>query len=389
MNENAKKAIASVHKGQISMSKFITPNDVGATGGHQSGFHIHKSAYKVFFSRPGKKGENDENFIKIKWQDDIKTESRAIYYGTGTRNEYRLTRFGKNFPFLLNENIGDLLIMTKMGGDEYEAFILQTDDEMELFFDMFGMSPTDTNAIINKNNNSPLQENIDEILRKIAMQHEDFPSTKIVANLARDAFNSFHKVSDLDIKRNSDKIILDWLSTEYNLFKILENHLCFDAINIDFTDTDSFIKAANSLANRRKSRAGKSLELHLERIFEIRKLEFDTQVYTEAKKQPDFIFPGDSQYHNMSFASDKLVLLASKTTCKDRWRQVLNEADRIDTKHLFTLQQGISSNQLNEMYDHGIRLVVPKTYINTFPPEFRDRICHLDSFVKYVESKQK
>ena len=34
---------------------------------------------------------------------------------------------------------------------------------------------------------------------------------------------------------------------------------------------------------------------------------------------------------------------------KDRWRQVLNEADCIETKYLFTLQQGISKNQLREM----------------------------------------
>lgn len=51
----------------------------------------------------------------------------------------------------------------------------------------------------------------------------------------------------------------------------------------------------------------------------------------------------------MLFPANKLVFLGAKTTCKDRWRQVLNEADRIETKYLFTLQQGISKNQLREM----------------------------------------
>ena len=32
-------------------------------------------------------------------------------------------------------------------------------------------------------------------------------------------------------------------------------------------------------------------------------------------------------------------MLAVKTTCKDRWRQILNEADKIHQVHLFTLRE--------------------------------------------------
>ena len=43
--------------------------------------------------------------------------------------------------------------------------------------------------------------------------------------------------------------------------------------------------------------------------------------------------------------------LAAKTTCKDRRRQVINEADRLRDKPKFlcTLQQGISPAQMDEM----------------------------------------
>ena len=37
-----------------------------------------------------------------------------------------------------------------------------------------------------------------------------------------------------------------------------------------------------------------------------------------------------------------------KSTCKDRWRQVLSEADRIPNKHLFTLEAAISENQTSK-----------------------------------------
>ena len=73
---------------------------------------------------------------------------------------------------------------------------------------------------------------------------------------------------------------------------------------------------------------------------------------------------------------------------KDRWRQILNEADRVRIKHLFTLQQGISSNQLAEMYKSDVCLVVPKPYISSFPEEYHSRILTLNEFIKQVKVKQ-
>jgi type II restriction enzyme len=140
--------------------------------------------------------------------------------------------------------------------------------------------------------------------------------------------------------------------------------------------------------NRRKSRAGKSLEHHLSEIFNTFAVSFVSQSKTEDNKKPDFLFPSKEAYHNPKFDVNKLILLASKTTCKDRWRQVLNEADRIKVKHLFTLQQGISKNQLEEMYKYNVRLVVPKPYIKTFPKEFRDKIFTLNTFIKQVQTVQ-
>jgi type II restriction enzyme len=81
-------------------------------------------------------------------------------------------------------------------------------------------------------------------------------------------------------------------------------------------------------------------------------------------------------------------VLGAKTTCKDRWRQVLNEADRVDEKYLFTLQQGISANQLKEMCDYNLKLIVPKKYLTCFPSEFRDKIGTLSSFITMVKERQ-
>ena len=82
-------------------------------------------------------------------------------------------------------------------------------------------------------------------------------------------------------------------------------------------------------------------------------------------------------------------MLASKTCCKDRWRQVINEADRIKQKHLFTLQEGVSGNQLKEMYKEGIVLVVPQPILKSFPKEYHDQILSLTEFVDFIKTSQR
>ena len=117
MDSILQNAVQSAQKAEIAFSKFITANDTGSTGGHQAGYHIHKNAWSLFFEKPGEKGTNSDIMVTIKWQNDFETTSRFIYYGVGTRNEYRLTRFGKGFPFLSDDNVGDLLIICKKSCD--------------------------------------------------------------------------------------------------------------------------------------------------------------------------------------------------------------------------------------------------------------------------------
>ena len=170
----------------------------------------------------------------------------------------------------------------------------------------------------------------------------DFPSTFELAINARNCYNNSYGVTSQIIKENPDKEILNWLNAEFQLFKTIENDRYLRRIQTRFKTVEELVETANTILNRRKSRAGKSLEHHLSEIFKTFELAYSTQSVTEDNKKTDFLFPNADAYFNLKFDSNKLIVLASKTTCKDRWRQVLNEADRVETKHLFTLQQGIS-----------------------------------------------
>lgn len=389
MDSILNKAIQAVQQSDISFTKFITANDTGATGGHQAGFHIHKNAWQIFFDTAGVKGSNKDKFITIKWQDDFETESRFIYYGTGTRNEYRLTRFGRGFPYLQDENIGDLLVIAKRTNDYYEAFVLQSDEEIDEFLAALNISSTDINGIIPKQFEQTAEDKLLQcFLAFINSIKVEFPATIDLATNARNCYNGAYNITSKLIQANPDKEILGWLNAEFQLFKALENNRYSQRIQTPFATVEELVETANTILNRRKSRAGKSLEHHLAEVFSTFELAYATQAVTEDNKKPDFLFPNVEAYLNPKFDDKKLVVLASKTTCKDRWRQVLNEADRVKTKHLFTLQQGISKNQLEEMYKYDVCLVVPKPYLTSFPQEFRERILTLDTFVNHIRATQ-
>ena len=209
-----------------------------------------------------------------------------------------------------------------------------------------------------------------------------------MSQFAREAYNKAHHVSAQAFLANPDAFLLKWIEAEYMVFRALErkNHaaICLHP----FSDIDQFIAAANSILNTRKSRAGKALEHHLSAIFKASRLHFEEQVPTEGHKRPDFVFPNGTCYHNFEFPSDKLTVLGAKTTCKDRWRQVANEADRADFKYLFTTQPGLTIHQLKEMETLHVGVVVPKANIGCFPAEYRSKIASLAQFIAMVRERQ-
>lgn len=390
MNDNnlLTSVIDSLSTAKAAWCRFITANDVGATGGHQAGFYVPKCASVVLFDKPCEKGEYKEKIVNIKWQNDFSTESCMKYYGQKTRNEYRITRFGKNFRFLQEDNIGNLLILAKHTERDYEGFVLDTDEDIDTFFAIFNLSPDKTNHLIDLSGISLPDKKISNLFQQFVNRFSDFPETKAMANGARDCYNQAYHIKKEDFINKPDAILLKWIDTEYSLFKCMEEKFYKEIISTPFTSVSEFIKTANEVLNRRKSRAGKSLENHLANLFVQNNLVFESQAITEDNKRPDFLFPNGECYHNLMFPAEHLIMLGVKTTCKDRWRQVITEADRITNKHLFTLQQGISKNQLKEMEDSNLTLVVPQNYVSSFPTEYQNKIYTLSKFILYVKDKQ-
>lgn len=390
MENYSMSAIQAALHGQKVFCKFLSANDTGLTGGHQAGIYISKPSIPILFDEPGEKGQNKEKWVKVKWQDDFETDTRFIYYGQGTRNEYRITNFGRGFPFLKPEYTGALFIFVQDSSDDYQGFVLNTEDEINQFLDAFGISPTETNRLIDTHLVAPeLHEKL-EFDKFISELEVDFPSSELMSAAARRIQDTVFDHQEF-ICTNPDRKLLDWTEVEYRLFRALEYARYGEMITRGFSTVEDFIATANQVLNRRKSRAGKSLEHHLAAIFDGNNITYQSQAVTEGNKKPDFLFPSQAAYHDAAFPTDRLISLAAKTTCKDRWRQVINEADRLRgrRKFLCTLQQGISAAQMDEMESEQVVLVVPKPYIQTYPKDRQERIWTVGKFVQFVKETER
>ena len=231
----------------------------------------------------------------------------------------------------------------------------------------------------------PEADIIDSLIEPFGLK---FPNTREFSQLAR---SSLPDVSPLD--DNIDEVLLAWLEREQSLFRRLESRIVSERLSTGFmdgedADVEGFLEYSLSVQNRRKARAGQSLENHLEEIFSVRGVRHSRGKITEKKYRPDFIFPSIDDYHDHGFPADCLTMLGAKSTLKDRWRQVLSEAAKIPSKHLLTLEPALSVNQTDQISGENIQLVIPKPVQLSYGDDQQSALMDLSSFIDLVLERQ-
>ncbi len=136
--------IEACARAEAFLFRYITANDTGQTGSHQSGFYMPRDSWRMFLAAPGQKGENSDVWVEIQWSWGEMVRSRFVWYGKGTRGEYRLTN---GFSFLKEENTGDLLVLARTGPDAWRGYLLTSDEETEDFIAALGLSPDDSGRV--------------------------------------------------------------------------------------------------------------------------------------------------------------------------------------------------------------------------------------------------
>ena len=215
----------------------------------------------------------------------------------------------------------------------------------------------------------------------------NFPGTKEFSQYARSI------TVDVDPLADPDHALVQWMDNEELLFMTLERHIVGLRLQNGFVDSgkadvDDFIKFSLSVHNRRKARAGWAFGNHIEEIIKFNGIKYKREATTEKRNGPDFLFPGEQAYHSNEWPATNLTMLAAKTSCKDRWRQVLAEADRIQIKHLLTLEPGISETQTGEMNRAGLQLVLPKQLHETYKTSQRPFLIDVESLIELIKERQ-
>jgi hypothetical protein len=367
-----------------ALCKFISRNDLGLTGSHQYGFYLPKAAWRMFSSQSPVKGTNHKSLVRVDWPEGITTESAVTWYGNGTRSEYRLTRFGPNFEWLREEYVGALLVIVPFSLQLFHAYVLNSEEEIELFQASLGIETLGDWAVYTA---GPAKvETEDECLRRTFEERiqevKAFPTGAWMADSARQGVTNCQKSPS----KSPDSTLLKWLAAEYHLFRLIERKLCLSEIAGPFNEIDDFISKAATIMNRRKSRAGHSLENHVGHLLKLEGIVFDGQARIDGKVRPDILIPGKAEYENPSFPDERLLVVGLKTTCKDRWRQILSEGKRVKEKHLITLQEAISKDQLSEMKSANVTLVVPEKFHGGYDTSTGIRLLSIGDFVEKVKA---
>lgn len=357
-------------------------------------------------------GEEKANFngLAIYLPDEeehvVENESSFTWYNARANNpdrsaEYRLY-FSDN-EVVPNAAVGDLVILGKDTQGKLTIIVSPSGStsEKQLLF-LFGLEEVGNSFVVKdfREDKSDIgfagryilstlgiqiaEDDLEEdyLAQMIANFGLAFPSTK--------EFSAFSRatVKDISILDDPDGALMSLWEREGMLLRMFEKEIIKKRLNEGFgDDTEAFISFSLSVLNRRKSRAGHSFENHLETVFAANKLQYTKGGKTENNNKPDFLFPSVEKYHDADFSTELLTMLGVKTTLKDRWRQVLAEANRIPTKHLITLEPAISKNQTDQIHTANLQLVVPQKLKETFSAAQQNQIINLFDFIGLIKAK--
>lgn len=190
----------------------------------------------------------------------------------------------------------------------------------------------------------------------------DLPATAEMARAGRELATIVHG-ENLD----PDSFIETGLDAETALYYDLEREIrtpeLAEILSGGSVDLAAILTFAKSVGQTRASRRGYSLEHHLAALLDREEVEFEMRCETEAGRHPDVLLPSCAEYHDPTFPPARLRMVACKTTVRERWPQVLDEAARIPVKYFLTLDPDLAEELLRRLTASGLRFFLPRTLL--------------------------
>jgi hypothetical protein len=208
--------------------------------------------------------------------------------------------------------------------------------------------------------------------------------------------NRLRSMNFREMDNPGDALMIISRDIEYKLFK--EEELRQRAIQVigllankgpdlvktivsSFSHLDLLFLSASQV---RKSRAGRSFEIHISRLLRDSNIRFEEQKIISARR-PDFIMPNAKAINIKSGDHDVAIILSAKTTLRERWKQVTSE--KFDCPiFLATVDDRVTQDAISDMKDKGVNLVVPESLKNS-DFTFYAKNSNVFSFKTFLESE--
>ncbi len=198
------------------------------------------------------------------------------------------------------------------------------------------------------------------------------PSNKNICESAVDSI--LGNKTNIEVKHNFSDTFIEVLDLIYKSYLKHEDEIGQKIIDTEISSGRGILlsdlnKFMLSISQSRKSRAGKAFEFAIESLLSKLSYRFSSQVKGSGITT-DFVLPSREHYNNKPLDS---IILTAKRTLRERWKQVILEANNWVSLFLVTIDENVSQDKNKQAELNIIYIVVPKSlkaskepYINSY-----------------------
>lgn len=387
-----------VWKSSTVIIKKLARNDCawadGAENGHQNGVYIPREIRESDFFPPLQNTNSDKphifdaRFWTI-WPATGETQHSALKHYSNKGTEMHFTRVPRGeFTDLtpaswliggyLERAVGEVchwFMVIDSASEEAELlesmFALDSDFHFALFdpTHLPGAEQDDTEQLIEDLAKALRKGNLDQFI----MDASRMPASEDFALQAQSAWleeNNLDKMDPWNIPNPGDAVMRISRDIEYALYKRSEVRFraaqVLRTVSMDANLVSAIVRGFPELdatflsaAQTRKSRAGRSFEHHVGRVFKDGRIRHEEQVILGSRR-PDFVLPDVSTLRSKSRNFNDAAIVSLKTTLRERWKQLSLERFNGDV-FLTTVDDRVTADAISDMADNGICLVVPES----------------------------
>jgi hypothetical protein len=204
---------------------------------------------------------------------------------------------------------------------------------------------------------------VDELIRKTIREYESKVGQDLIAYLAETRYpgNTFREIMDLGfniLKEEQKKVYPQRLFNILGaalLNKQLTRELLMGILSENLENVREVFKSLNASVY---SRAGNAFERYIRMWLKAFSIPFE-KGKVDGERIPDFILPTIEYYMNIEQRGlDDAMLLSAKTTCRERYTEILSEGNHVHTRYLATLDNAVPAKSIKKMEGYRIVMIV-------------------------------